>query len=200
MKLDDVVRLVTPLARRVANLVSRAIVRKVDDAKKVQELQLDVLDGETRDEIERFQEYGFTSVPLDGAEAVVVFVGGRREHGLAIGVEDRRYRIGNLASGETAVYNHTGAKIVFKANGDIEATPKPGQKLSISGPVEINGDVTITGDVDSSGTVTASNDVVGGGKSLATHTHSATLNLVGTTATAGSPLVGTATGSTGAPS
>lgn len=176
--------MIAPVQRRVANLVGRGVVRSTDDAKNMQLSQVALLDGEVRDEIERFQQYGFTSNPKDGAEAVVLFVGGRRDHGLAIQVDDRRYRIKNLESGGVAVYNDSGAKIVLRANGDIEVTPKAGKKLKISA------------DVDVTGTLTASVDVVGGGKHLATHTHGMT--------PANSPIavagaVGTISGTSGAP-
>lgn len=182
--LDTLQRFVAPLARRVANMVSRATVQKTDDAPGVQELQLNLLDSELRDEIERVQEYGFSSVPLEGAEAVVVFVGGRRDHGLAIATDDRRYRIGNLESGEVAVYNNTGAKVVIKASGDIEVTPKSGQKLKILSDVEVTG------------TLTASTDVVGGGVHLKTHDH----GVVGTVSSASGSVVFAPPGKTGAPS
>jgi phage gp45-like len=136
------------------------VVKLVDDSTKMQLLQAVLLSDEAREGIERFQNYGFTSVPLEGAEAVIVFVGGRRDHGLALAVDDRRHRLRNLESGDVAVYNNAGSKIVLKANGDIEITPD-------------SGTVTVTGDLDVSGTLTASTDVVGGGKSLASHTHSA---------------------------
>lgn len=119
MNAGDLARLLRPLATRLANVVARAVVSLVDDSKQVQEAQISVLDGETR-EVERFQNYGFTSVPLPGSEAVVVFVGGRRDHGLAIVVDDRRYRIKNLESGEVAVYTDEGDSIVIRRGGTIE--------------------------------------------------------------------------------
>lgn len=185
MNVDGLTRWIAPLKNRVANMVARAVVSAIDDSKKIQLVQLDLLEGETRNEVERFQNYGFTSKPRSGAEAVVLFVGGRRDHGLAIAVDDRRYRFINLSDGEVAVYNDTGARIVFKANGDIELVPKPGQKVKVSSDVEVTG------------TLTASTDVVGGGKSLATHTHSATLTVAGVSPSG--PVSGTATGTTGAP-
>lgn len=187
MRIEDLSRWIAPLKNRVANMVARAVVSAVDDAKKVQVVQLDLLEGETRNEVERLQNYGFTSKPRAGAEAAVIFVGGRRDHGLAIAVDDRRYRVTNLESGEVAVYNDTGAKIVFKANGDIELTPKPGQKVKVASNVEI------TGDVNATGTITGSTDVVGGGKSLKTHTHS----IAG--ANAGGPVVFVPPALTGSP-
>lgn len=143
--LDNLSRFLAPLARRVDNMVARAVLRRADDSTNTQLLQLEILDGETREGIERFQEYGFTSVPRDGAEVAVVFVGGRRDHGLAIGVEDRRFRVVGLEEGEVAVYNDTGAKIVFKANGDVEITPKAGQKLKIASDADVSGELTANG-------------------------------------------------------
>lgn len=127
-----------PLKTRIANMVGRAVVQLVKDSTQIQELQLDILSGETRDEIERFQNYGFTSVPKTGAEAVVLFVGGQRDHGLAIAVDDRRYRIGNLESGEVAVYTDQGDKIVLKRGGNIEITAST--KVIVNAPtVELGG-------------------------------------------------------------
>lgn len=169
--LDNLTRLVRPISNRVANLVGRAVLRTLSDTKNLQLVQVDLLDGETRDEVERFQNYGFTGVPEQGAEAVVLFVGGRRDHGLAIAVDDRRYRFKNLEPGEVAVYNRFGASIVLKANGEIEVKPKPGEAVRIVGPVNVEGSITATGNIDSDGTVTGDVDVMGGGKSLKTHTH-----------------------------
>src|SRR4051812_440880 len=93
---DDVVSqlnaLLAPLRQRVQNLVARAVVTQVDDTKKLQLLQLAVLDGETRDLCERFQEYGYTANPPVNSEAVVIFVGGSREHPLVVGVDSRAAR------------------------------------------------------------------------------------------------------------
>lgn len=126
------------LATRIANLVSRAIVRRVDDAKKMQSLQVDLLDTETRDEVERPQNYGFTSVPLEGAEAVAVFVGGRRDHGLVLAVEDRRYRVTGLKSGEVAIYTDEGDRVTLKRGGTIEI--KAASKVVVNAPaVEVAG-------------------------------------------------------------
>lgn len=142
MNVNDLTRLLRPLAIRIANLVGRGVVKSADASQDLQTLQIEFLQGEVRDDIEHFEGYGLTAKPLAGAEVGVVFVGGRRDHGLAFGAVDRRYRIKSLESGEVAVYNHTGAKIVMKANGDIEATPGTGGKFKVMGDVEASGDVT----------------------------------------------------------
>jgi phage baseplate assembly protein V len=113
---DTVTRLLAPLRIRIANMVARAVVQLVNDGAKLQVLQLGVLEGETREGCERFQEYGFTSVPLAGAEAVVLFVGGRRDHGLVVAVDDRRYRKKDLQPGEVALYHHAGPFVLLKSD------------------------------------------------------------------------------------
>lgn len=108
------------LRRRLSNLVARGVVTLVGDAAKLQTVQLTVLQGETRDLVERFQQYGFTSVPLAGAEAVALFVGGFRDHPLVTNVDDRRYRKTGLAGGEVALYNHQGVYVLLKLGNVVE--------------------------------------------------------------------------------
>lgn len=129
--LDQIRRLLNPLKIRIANLISRAVVQRVDDGKKLQELQIGVLAGEDLDEAERFQQYGFSSVPLEGAEAVSLFPNGDRGHPLVIAVDDRRHRPTGGQPGEVTIYSHTGAFARFMDSGDIEVTPAPGREVFV---------------------------------------------------------------------
>jgi len=129
--LDQFSRLLRPLQTRIANSIARAVVQLVDDGKKLQLVQLGVLAGEDVDDAERFQNYGFSSVPLAGAEAVVLFPGGDRAHPLLLAVDDRRHRPTGSQPGEVTVYHHTGAKIHFQDDGDIEVQPAPGREVFI---------------------------------------------------------------------
>lgn len=126
-------KLLAPIRTRLANMVSRAVVQLVDDGLKLQGLQVTMLDGETRDQLERFQQYGFTSVPLPGAEGIALFMGGRRDHGVVIAVEDRRYRLKGLAPGEVALYHKDGAYVLMKADGSIEV--KSTVKVVVDAPL-----------------------------------------------------------------
>ncbi len=116
-------RMTAPLARRARLMVARAVVRMVNDGLKMQGLQIGLLADEARDGVERMQEYGFTSHPHPGAEAVAVFVGGNRDHGIVVAVDDRRYRIKGLATGEVALYTDEdqsgGHRIHFKRGKEI---------------------------------------------------------------------------------
>ena len=101
---------------KVAALMVRAIVSRVDDTLAGQGLQLRGLKDEAP-EVEHLLPYGFTSVPLTpsadgtGAEALVLFLGGSRSGGIAIAVGDRRYRLTGLPDGEVAIYDDLGQKV-----------------------------------------------------------------------------------------
>lgn len=127
--LRQISTLLQPLNRRLMDVVARAVVERLDDSKEAQLAQLGILDGEVRDTVERFQNYGFTSVPLEGAEAVVLSVGGHRDHCLVVAMDDRRYRLRDLEPGEVAVFHKDGAKVHLKADGSVELTSKDGAKL-----------------------------------------------------------------------
>ncbi len=105
-----------PIESRMRGMISRALVRLVDDGRKAQELQIDLFADETQDGVERLQNYGFTSVPKPGAEAMAVAVGGLRSHVVVIAVEDRRYRLKNLSEGEVALYDDLGNVVKLGRN------------------------------------------------------------------------------------
>lgn len=120
-----------PLQQRVANLVARGVVKLAGDGTKLQQLQLGVLAGETVDSAEYHQAYGFSSVPLGGAEAVVLFPSGDRAHPLVVAVSDRRHRPTGGEPGEVTVYNNTGARITLTKDGDIEVQPATGRQVFV---------------------------------------------------------------------
>jgi len=117
--LDQIRHIIKPLQTRVANSIARAVIQNVSDSTKMQMLQLGVLEGETVDDCERFQEYGFNSVPLTGAEAVVIFPNGDRGHPLVVAVDDRRYRPTDLESGQSALYDTTGTRVLMADDGTV---------------------------------------------------------------------------------
>lgn len=124
-------RLVRPLQVRIANSIARAVVQRVDDGHKLQELQIGVLEGEPIDDAERFQEYGFSSVPLAGAEAVTVFPNGDRAHPLVVAVDDRRHRPIDKPAGHVCIYHHSGAEVWFTEDGDVVAKPAAGREVRL---------------------------------------------------------------------
>lgn len=109
-----------PLVNRIRLALGRGIVRLVSDSGGIQTMQISLMANEVRSKIERFQEYGFSSHPKAGAEAAVIFMGGNRDHGIVIAVDDRRYRLKNLAEGEVALYTDEGDSIILKRGNKIE--------------------------------------------------------------------------------
>ena len=153
--MTDMNKLLGPMARRLGNMVARGKVLAVNSLGKLQVLQLGLLAGETKDRVEHLEPFGFTAKPLPGAEHVTLFLDGDRSHGVTVVVADRRYRLQGLQDGEVAMYDAFNNKIHLKADGTILMTATK---------------VTITGDLQVGGTITAA-EVLGGGKSLSTHSH-----------------------------
>lgn len=123
----DLAKFLAPLSRRLRLMASRAVLSLISDVPGMQVLQVKMLDGEVRDGIERMQQYGFTSVPLPGAEGVYLSLGADRDHGVIIVADDRRYRIHNLTAGEVAIYTDedkhgSDHRILFKRGKEIHLT------------------------------------------------------------------------------
>lgn len=139
-------QVINELKRKILLAVGIGILRIIDDTKKIQKCQISLMDNETHSNVDRYQEYGFSSVPLPGAQAVAVSIAGSRDNSIIIATEDGRHRPLNLNAGEVTIYNHLGDKIVIKQNRTIEITAPN---------VIINGNLQVTGNIlDNSGTNT----------------------------------------------
>jgi phage gp45-like len=151
------------VAGRLRLMVGRAVLGLVNDAAKMQAVQVHLRADEVRDQAEHFQHYGFTSVPVPGAEGIGLAVGGSTDHMVVINIDDRRYRKKGLQEGETCIYTKWGDFILIKEG---EITIKHATKVTIETPL-----AHFTGNVTVAGSVTAAGDVIGMGKSLGTHQH-----------------------------
>jgi phage baseplate assembly protein V len=123
-----------PIRQRVMLMLGRAVLQVINDDAGLQRVQVSLLAKETRDNVERFQQYGYTSHPHPGAEAAVLFLAGNRDHPIVIAIDDRRYRLQALEQGEVALYTDEdqqdgGHRIVMKRNQEIEI--HAGQKFTI---------------------------------------------------------------------
>lgn len=107
-------------------MVTKALVELVDDETTMQSLQLSGLADVVRDKVERLQQYGFSSVPEPGAEAIVLHVGGNASNPVVIVVDDPRYRPTGLAEGESCMYTlANGVRVLCKADGEIHIGTEP---------------------------------------------------------------------------
>lgn len=99
-----------------------------------QSIQANSTADDSDDDVELFEQYGFTSAPAQGAEGVILRVGGERTNSVAICFSSRDSRFSDLSTGEVAVYNSAGSSIVLRANGNIEVTPSNNGVVQLGGP------------------------------------------------------------------
>lgn len=119
---EQLTRFISPLTTRVRNMIVRGVIKLVDDKSKVQRIQASLLAGELKDGIERYQEYGISTNPPAGTEALVVFCGGSRNNGVIVATGDRKFRIKELQPGEVAIYTDEGDTIKLARNRKIQVS------------------------------------------------------------------------------
>ncbi|WP_323878309.1 phage baseplate assembly protein V [Aeromonas hydrophila] len=167
----DVQKLLAPLSRRLRLIADRGIVTQVDDSRNRQNLQIKVLADEVADDVERFQNYGHTSVPPSGSENIVIGVGGARAGLVAIAVEHKGVRPKDLDEGDSCLYHLEGHRIILRKNGVVEIIAKSviisaSEKITMMSPdTEIQGPLKVTGAISSD------TDVTTGTISLKGHIH-----------------------------
>lgn len=125
-------RAIGRVAGRVRLAIARAVVNLVNDATKMQTVQVQLGADQVRDRVEHFQHYGFTSVPLPGAEGIGLAVGGSTDHLVVINVDDRRYRI-TLQAGEVALYDDQGQCVKLGRDGMVHVKANTLLKLEAPG-------------------------------------------------------------------
>ena len=178
----------------ITGLASRGVVIGATENQK-RSLKVELYAGETREQMEHFEPYGFTSSPLtDGeAECIALFFGGDRSHGVIPMVIDRRYRPKNLKPGEVCLFDNLGRLIYISAAGikidgaSSNVTITTGANVVVNAAnaeitatlTKINGDCVVAGNftaangackMTSSG-MSTSGDITAGSISLKTHKH-----------------------------
>ena len=135
------------MGNRVMMMFARGVLRAVTDTGPRQQVQVELLKDELRDGLEHMQNYGFTSHP-QGGDVAVAFLGGNREQGIVLVVDDRRYRIPLLA-GEVAIYDDLGNKIellreMVKVTA-VQHLEAQAPTIKLIGDLEVIGNITTTG-------------------------------------------------------
>ncbi|MNJ42799.1 Bacteriophage Mu Gp45 protein [compost metagenome] len=151
------------LGGRVMMMFSRGVLRSVTDTGPRQQVQVELLKDELRDGVEHMQNYGFTSHPL-GGDCAVTFLGGNRELGIVLVIDDRRYRI-PLQAGEVAMYDDQGNKIELLRDM-VKVTAV--QHVEVVAPtIKLVGELEVVGNIKTTGTITNNGKNIG-----STHQHS----------------------------
>jgi phage baseplate assembly protein V len=152
------------IIRRLDMMVARGASSGITDGAAMQTMQADFLEGEAIDDLERFQSFGVTSVPPAGSDVLAVFIGGNRDQGVVLAINDRGSRPTGLKAGETMIYNAAEVRILLNADGELVIKPKT--KVIIEAPegveIEARDGVTIKtdtrlrveGDIEATGSIT----------------------------------------------
>lgn len=187
--LRQVQRLLAPIHRKLRLIFDRAVVTMVSDSLQRQNLQLKALADENPDEVERFQNYGLTSVPPAGSEAIIAAIGGQRSGLVAIAVEDKSCRPKGGQEGDVVLYHLEGHNLLFTKAGKAiltvkEVTLVASEKLTIicpdneiqgplkvTGPISCEDAISASGGISSAGDIHADGDITAGDISVSHHTH-----------------------------
>lgn len=135
------------LMARVRGLVSRAVVALVNDATRLQALQVTLRADQVPDGAEHYQHYGYTSVPHAQAEGIALAVGGSAAHVVVINVDDRRYRLKALAAGEVAIYDDLGHKVHLTRDGIVVDGAGQAVTMVNLSKLRVQADIEATGQV-----------------------------------------------------
>lgn len=154
-------------------LAFRGVITLVKAAGAVQFVQLDGVAGEQLQQNELFQQFGYTSSPPAGTMAVVLPIGGKTAHGIIIATEHGTYRLKNLASGETAIYNKWGDYVALKADRRMEVVSSVAVDIT-SPTVNMSGNLNVDGNIVAQGDISDHNNksMLGMRNTYNSHTHS----------------------------
>ena len=109
-------QMIQPLSRRVVGLVQRATLIRQQDNR----LQVWGTEGDLKDGVEQFGQLGIKVVPLPGAEAIVVAIGGDASHRVVIATRDESREPDVGEPGDVLIYHLTSpTRIWMRADGSV---------------------------------------------------------------------------------
>ncbi len=107
-------RFLTPILARIRRVILGAKIESTDDATPLQQMKVQTLGRAVYDKVEVFGQFGFTSRPPNGSDAIIVERNGKY---IVIAVGDRQHRIRNIESGDSVVYDVRGQTIILNKSG-----------------------------------------------------------------------------------
>lgn len=107
-------RLLNPIIARVRRVILGAKIESTDDSVPLQQMKVKSLGRALYDHVEVFGQFGFTSRAPDGLDAIIAERNGKF---VVIAVGDRQFRIRDLESGDSVVYDMRGQTIVLNQSG-----------------------------------------------------------------------------------
>lgn len=117
-------RAIRDATARINLAVDAGIAKLVKDDRGVVVLQVEQLDGETDDQVELWQPYGFSAVPPREAEALFASVAGDRGYSVAVCAQKRDQRPKDSAEGEVGLYYMGEWKVFLAEDGTLRLGAK----------------------------------------------------------------------------
>lgn len=134
MTLDDLQRLLRPLGRRVSTMVSRVVLRAVDDAPGRQEVQAEGFADELHPRVEHFQPFGLRARPPVGSEGIGLAVGGARNHLVVLALSAKDAGNQALDDGDVLLYCiDPDTYTRLKASGALETKARTSWAVRMAG-------------------------------------------------------------------
>jgi len=171
-----------PIARRVQAMIVRAVVVDVVEDIQRQAVQILCDDNEGGDNIERFQQYGFSSVPPQGSEAIIAALKGNLAQRVALAVEKKELRPKGDPL-DVFLYHAEGHSIRLTKSGKCfisvtDATLEASNSFTIISPQTlINGALHVTQGISTDlglyakGIIASDTDLLAGGFKYTGHKH-----------------------------
>lgn len=167
------------LQRRVFGMIDRGVLTLVNDSLARQQVQIKTLDGELSSHVDRWQQYGHTSVPPDNSEQLVVALNGNRSNLAVICAEDKNARLKDLIEGDSALYHLEGHFFKLTKDGVLEGIGEElnltvkrvniiaTEEVNVTSPLtKFSGDVEIGGDSHVKGSAMTDGDSLTLGDSI----------------------------------
>lgn len=134
--------MIKEIINRIKVMLAKALIDSVDDSQEIQIIKIKGLAGEVQPEVERIQNYGFTSNPPAGSEVVRGNIGGNTDHAVAFAVDSGKHRKKNLKTGEVSLYDLTGSFIILREDGNMEIVTRD-YILNQSGTIKLGSEVLL---------------------------------------------------------
>lgn len=163
----------------------RAVLQSAVTSTRVQRVNAEGLAGEPLQDMELFQQFGFTSGLPAGTQLIVIPLGGRTSAAVVVATEHGAYRFKVDAQGEAALYNQWGDVIHLKQDRSIRVQAQlkvdvVAPLATFSGDATVAGALTVAGNITGQANITATGNVAdqAGAKTMAgmraaynAHTH-----------------------------
>lgn len=159
------------LANQIRLAVSRAVLERHQDHIL---MQVTMLEGEPRDDVEHMQPFGLLAKPVKGAEGVFLSAGGDRDHGLVVCMTNRDAipadLIAAMQEGETALWAAGGWYMHLKRDGTLRINVRAVEVIAPDG-TSFDYDVAIGQRLDVVEGGSFGQDLTVDGLSVSTHAH-----------------------------